>query len=350
VRFRKLGATGLDVSTVALGTAMFGFPHIGCDEEAARGIFAVYRDAGGNFVDTADFYGTGASEEITGRLLEDCREEFVLATKVGQVMGEGPNRSGLSRKHILRAVDDSLRRLQTDYIDLYQIHSVDPHTPMDETLETLDLLVRSGKVRYIGCSNIEAWRLADTMAVARERDLAAFASAQLRYSLLSREIEREHLAACEAHGLGVIVFNPLAAGVLTGKALGGAAPEGSRISLTDRYASWMTDEKVAVTRRVVEIAERLGAAPAQVALAWALGRPGITSVINGASRAEQMAQNVAAADLELPAADQADLDERSRERLGYPYEFMLEIEETAMRPPGCEDAGWPAAWRGQTWG
>ena len=350
MRFRKLGATGLDVATVSLGTAMFGFPHIGCDEEAARGIFDVYRDAGGNFVDTADFYGAGASEEITGTLLKGCREEFVLATKVGQAMSDGPNRRGLSRKHILRAVDDSLRRLQTDYIDLYQIHSVDPHTPMEETLETLDLLVRSGKVRYIGCSNIEAWRLAAAMASARERALPAFVSAQLRYSLLSREIEREHVAACEAHGVGVIVFNPLAAGVLTGKVGPGGPPEGSRLSLTDRYTGWLTEEKLGIAQRVVEIAGRLGVAPSQVALAWALGRPGITSVINGASRGEQMAENIAAADLDLPPEDQAELDDLSRERLGYPYEFMLEIEATAMRPPGSDDDGWPAAWRGQGWG
>jgi aryl-alcohol dehydrogenase-like predicted oxidoreductase len=344
---RKLGKHGPEVSTIALGTAMFGFPGIGCTEEAAQDIFGAYRAGGGNFIDTADFYGAGICEEITGRLLRGCRREFVLATKVGQAVGSPANGCGLSRAYVMRALDDSLRRLQTDYIDLYQLHSVDPRTPIEETLETLHDLVRSGRVRAIGCCNIEAWRLAGAVASCQQHDWTPFSCAQFRYSLLSREIEREHVPLCEAQNLGIIVFNPLAAGALTGKVGREGPPADSRLGKArQRYQAYLSPASLSIVERVIEVAQRIGATPAQTALAWAIGRPGITSVINGASRGSQMRENIAAADLTLPAGERALLDQISLEPLGYPYDFMLEIEASAMRPVGDETWPWSDAWRG----
>jgi aryl-alcohol dehydrogenase-like predicted oxidoreductase len=346
MRTRQLGASGMEVSTVALGTAMFGFPGIGCDERAAQEIFNAYRDAGGNFIDTADYYGQGASEQITGRLLSNCRRQFILATKVGQAMGRGRDERGLSRAYILKAVDASLERLGTDYIDLFQMHAVDPWTPIEETVEAFDYLVRTGRVRHVGCSNIEAWRLAKMLMGCRARGQIVPCAAQLRYSLLSREIEREHIPLCEAEGLAIIAFSSLAAGVLTGKVDQHGPPEGSRLAKAQqRYASWLTPSARAVADLVVQVAQRMSATPAQVALAWTLGRPGITAVICGASRSEQMKHNLAADGLELPPEECARLEEISAQPLGYPYDFMIEIERDAIRPPGVESWPWSAAWR-----
>jgi aryl-alcohol dehydrogenase-like predicted oxidoreductase len=345
MRTRKLGLTGIDVSSIALGTAMFGFPKIGCDERAAREIFNAYRESGGNFIDTADFYGQGASEQITGRLLGGCRSQFILATKVGQAMGPGRDERGLSRAHILRAVDASLERLRTDYIDLYQIHAVDPWNPLEETLDALGYLVRSGRVRQVGCSNIEAWRLAKVLTVCRSLGQTAPCAAQLRYSLLSREIEREHIPLCESEGLAIIVFSSLAAGVLTGKVDQQGPPPDSRLAKAQqRYAAWLAPPARAVADLVVEIAKRVNATPAQVALAWTMGRPGITSVICGASRGEQMQQNLIADQLQLPPDECARLDAVSAQPLGYPYDFMIDIERDSLRPPGVEQWPWSAAW------
>jgi len=339
---RMLGSTGLEVSPICLGTAMFGMPEIGCDAQEAQGIFDAYRARGGNFVDTADSYGTGASEEIVGRLLRGCRDEVVLATKVGQRSGEGT--VGLSRDRILSAVDASLRRLGTDHIDLYLMHAVDPRAPMDETLEALDACVRAGKVRALGCSNIEAWRLARALDTSRAHGWTPFSCVQLRYNLLAREIEREHLPLCELDGLAVTAFNPLSSGVLSGKVGPEGPPPDSRLAKWSYYAPLLSGRPVELAAQVREIAGEIGATAAQVALAWTMDRPGITAAISGARLAAQMDENMAALDLELPDDAVARLDALSATPLGHPYDDIMSIEAWSLRPEGAEPPRWPAAW------
>ena len=232
MKLRKLGRTGLKVSNLCLGTMTFGNAAWGCDEPTSARIVARFLDAGGNFVDTADVYSTGVSEEITGRAIRNKRSQVILATKVAGPMGTTANDLGLSRKHILDAIDASLRRLGTDYLDLYQVHAYDPTTPLDETLRALDDCVRSGKVRYLGCSNFSAWQLMKATALARELGTARFDCLQPQYSLVCRSIEREHIPLCLEEGIGVIPWSPLGGGLLTGKfRKGGAAPEGSRAAV-----------------------------------------------------------------------------------------------------------------------
>jgi aryl-alcohol dehydrogenase-like predicted oxidoreductase len=233
MKIRKLGRTGLKVSNLCLGTMTFGNAQWGCDESTSRKIVDRFLDAGGNFVDTADVYSNGVSEEITGRAVQGRRQQVILATKVAGPMGTSPNDLGLSRKHILDAVDASLRRLGTDYIDLYQVHAYDPTTPLDETLRALDDCVRSGKVRYLGCSNYSAWQLMKATALARELGTARYDCLQPQYSLACRFIEREHLPLCREEGIGVIPWSPLAGGLLTGKIRRGQdVPTGTRRAST----------------------------------------------------------------------------------------------------------------------
>lgn len=327
MRIRKLGRTGLKVSNLCLGAMTFGNSSWGCDEATARKIVDRFLDAGGNFIDTADVYSNGVSEEITGRAIADRRQSVVLATKVAGPMGTGPNDLGVSRKHVLDGVDASLRRLGTDYIDLYQVHAYDPSTPLDETLRALDDCVRAGKVRYAGCSNYSAWQLMKATGLARELGTARFDCLQPQYSLVCRHIEREHLPLCREEGIGVIPWSPLGGGLLTGKFRRGAeAPEDSRIAGEERMRErFLSERNLEIAETVAQVASSLGRTSGQVALAWVAGQPGVTAPIFGARTLEQLEDNLGAADLVLDDESLKRLDEVSALELVYPYDFHAQV-------------------------
>jgi aryl-alcohol dehydrogenase-like predicted oxidoreductase len=329
MRIRKLGRTGLKVSNLCLGAMTFGHQQWGCDEATSRAIVDRFLEAGGNFIDTADVYVGGVSEEITGRAIRDKRQSVVLATKVAGPMGSGPNDLGLSRKHILDAVDASLRRLGTDYIDLYQVHAYDPTTPLDETLGALDDCVRSGRVRYLGCSNYSAWQLMKANALARELGTVRFDCLQPQYSLICRFIEREHLPLCVEEGIGVIPWSPLAGGLLTGKmGKGQPPPEGSRASVeTMNQERFRSERNLEIAEVVAEVARSLGTTSSRVALAWVMRQAGVTSPIFGARTVEQLEDNLAAADLSLDEASTGRLEDASQLELVYPYDFHARVRE-----------------------
>jgi aryl-alcohol dehydrogenase-like predicted oxidoreductase len=308
MKIKRLGHTGLKVSEICLGTMTFGNQ---CDEPTSRAIMDKAFDNGVTFFDTADVYpigGTleskGRTEEYIGNWLKGRREQIVLATKFFGEMGAGPNDRGGSRKHIFQAVEASLRRLQTDYIDLYQIHFFDFETPLDETLRALDDLVHSGKVRYIGCSNYPAWLLVKALWTSDKLGLARFESVQPRYNLLFRHIEAELLPLALDQGIGVISYNPLAGGVLTGRYQAGqSVQEGTRFALQNagqlyRARYWQEAQMQAVDQ-LKQLCDERKVPITQVALAWVLAQPAITSAIVGASKAEQLDQSLPAVDLTL---------------------------------------------------
>ena len=309
MEYRRLGKSGLEVSAIGLGTNNFGdnsrWPfHMGPDESAA--VVHAALDAGVNTIDTANAYGAGRSEEYVGRALRGRREEAVIATKVHAAMGPGPNREGLSRKAIMREVEESLRRLGTDYIDLYQLHQVDPQTPIEETLRALDDLVRSGKVRYVGCSNFEAWRLCEAMWTSRSLGLAPMASVQPPYSLLDRGVEAELLPVCERYGVGVLPYFPLAHGLLTGKyGRGEPPPPGSRLAA---HGAPLEDADFDLIEALGAFAAERGRTLLELAFAWLLARPAVSSVIAGATSPDQVRANAATADWHLTAGDVAAVD------------------------------------------
>jgi aryl-alcohol dehydrogenase-like predicted oxidoreductase len=322
VRIRKLGRTGLKVSNLCLGTMTFGNQEWGCDEATSKAIVDRFLDAGGNFIDTADVYSAGVSEEITGRAIRERRSQVVLATKVAGPMGSGPNDLGLSRRHILDAVEASLRRLGTDYIDLYQVHAYDPTSPLDETLRALDDCVRSGKVRYIGCSNYSAWQLMKATALSRELGAARYDCLQPQYSLACRFIEREHVPLCLEEGIGVIPWSPLAGGLLTGKVQRGSElPAGTRASIDPNWQRFRTDKAFDIVETLTSVAQSLSKTPSQVALAWATQQPGVTAPIFGARTLEQLDDNLGAANVVLDAESAKRLEEVSKLELVYPYDF-----------------------------
>lgn len=293
-----MGSTGLQVSVVGLGGNNFGRV---CDAEQTARVVHAALECGINFFDTADSYGGGQSEEFLGQALRGHREEVIIATKVGWELGPGPNQRGASRARILRGIERSLRRLQTDYVDLYQIHRWDPETPLEETLDALNDLVRQGKVRYIGCSNFAAWQLVWSLWISDRNGWARFATVQPEYSLLNRTVERELLPACASLGVGVIPYFPLAGGLLTGKYREGEpAPPGTRFAQLEHMRSrFATPRNFAVVRRLEEWARRRGHELAQVALAWLLHRPAVCTVIAGATRPEQVSANARAAEVQL---------------------------------------------------
>jgi aryl-alcohol dehydrogenase-like predicted oxidoreductase len=318
MKIKRLGRTGLKVTEICLGTMTFGNQ---CDEPASRAIMDKAFEQGVTFFDTADVYPLGGNlttkgrtEEFVGRWLSGHREQIVLATKFNGEMGPGLNERGGSRKHILQAVEASLRRLQTDYIDLYQMHSVDADTPLDETLRALDDLVHSGKVRYIGCSNYPAWLLTKALWLSAQHDLARFDSVQPRYNLLFRHIEAELLPLALDQGIGVISYNPLAGGVLTGRYQPGQAVEaGSRFALEGagklyRARYWQEAQMQAVDQ-LKQLCDARGLLITQVAVTWVLAQPAITSAIVGASKAEQLDQSLPAVDLTLDEPLRAACDE-----------------------------------------
>ncbi|MET9551610.1 aldo/keto reductase [Streptomyces sp. NPDC006645] len=320
---RTLGRTGLRVSELCLGTMTFTKD----DEAGAHRILDTFTEAGGTFLDTADAYGRGVSEEVIGGWLKGRdRDGLVIATKVALPMGEGANEEGLSRKHIIAAVEASLRRLGTDYIDLYQTHVWDFRTPIEETLGTLDTLVRAGKVRYTGASNVSPGQLQRALDVADRRGWAPYVCLQPIYNLLAREVEWELLPQSEAAGVGVIPYSPLQGGWLTGKYRRGmtSVPPGSRESHGDGE-SWRgrdNEETWRVVETVQAIATELERTPSQVALRWLLDRPGVTAPIIGARTLEQLKDNLGAVDTELSEAQTARLDEASARPLPYPYDVL----------------------------
>lgn len=316
MNFRRLGRTGLKVSALCLGTMQWGWT---TNQENAFAVMDAFTESGGNFLDTADFYARwlpghsgGESEEIIGRWLQarHNRSSIVLATKVRQPMGPGPNDQGLSRKHILDAVDASLRRLQTDYIDLYLMHAFDAETPIDETLRVLDDLQRAGKVRYIGVSNYPAWRLVEALWQADVHHTARFDALEPHYNLVHREeFERDLKTICEQYQIGVIPYSPLANGFLTGKYSRAKTPESARsgtvLKRYDHEAAWNT------LSAVQRIAKEVGSTPAAVSLAWLLAQPVITAPITGANSVAQLQQSLAALDLTLSSAHLSQLAENT---------------------------------------
>lgn len=305
--YRLLGPAGIKVSSLCLGTMNFGNEERwGCDEKASRDIIERYLEAGGNFVDTANVYSGGRSEEIVGRALKGRREDVVLATKGYFSTGPGPNRIGSTRLNLRRQVEESLRRLGTDWIDLYQVHIWDPLTPIEETLGVLSDLVHEGKVHYVGCCNFTAWQLTMAMERAERLGLERFVTVQPQYNLLCRDIEQEVMGAVELYGLGILAWSPLAFGLLSGKYQRDGSSEGparfgdldDRDFLNGWKARYFTEEGFAVVDALREEARRNDTTPVALAVRWILEQPGVTSVIIGPRTVEQLEGNLAAADLD----------------------------------------------------
>jgi aryl-alcohol dehydrogenase-like predicted oxidoreductase len=318
MEYVRLGNTGLKVSRLCLGTMTYGTPAWRpwvLDEAASRPFFARAIDHGLNFFDTADMYSRGVSEEVTGRALKDLarRDDLVIATKAFYPVVDGPNRRGLSRKHLFEAIDGSLRRLGTDYVDLYQIHRFDRETPIEETLEALHDIVKAGKARYIGASSMFAWQFAKMQYVADACGWTRFVSMQNHYNLVYREEEREMLPYCREEGIGVIPWSPLARGFLAGNRRREDKGETLRAK-TDDFAHdlYYTDADFAVADRAADLARRRGVTPAQIALAWLLAKPGVTAPIVGASKVPQLDEAVAALEIRLDAGETAMLEEPYR--------------------------------------
>jgi aryl-alcohol dehydrogenase-like predicted oxidoreductase len=339
VEYRTLGASGLRVSVLTMGTMTFGgqggFANVGSTgvDEARRQV-DLCLEAGVNLIDTADVYSDGLSEEILGQVLRGRRDEVLVATKVRMAMGPGPNDAGLSRHHILSGCEASLRRLGTDHIDLYQVHEWDGETPLEETLEALDLLVQAGKVRYVGASNYAGWQLMKALGTAERTGLPRFASEQIYYSLQARDAEYELIPAAVDQGLGVLVWSPLAGGLLSGKYRRDQRPsEGSR-QLTDWNEPPVYDqERLYDTVEVLlAIGARRGVSAAQVALAYLLGKPAVTSVVIGARTTEQLTDNLAAADLVLSPEERDQLDKASAPPLIYPYWHQAKTARDRLSP------------------
>jgi len=338
MKYRYLGNSGLLVSRVCLGTMTFGMKGWGCDENASIAITRKFIEAGGNFIDTADMYSAGISEEILGKAIQEhSRDDLVIASKCWFRTNPSPNAKGLSRKHILEAVDASLRRLGTDFLDLYQLHGFDPFTPLEETLRALDDLVRSGKVRYIGCSNFFGWQIAKANGMAERLGLSRVIAAQHMYNLLRRDIEREILPACADQGLGMLCWSPLAGGLLAGKYDKDAGPKkGSRVEQRaniDLPRYW-NDDSFRMIDEVKAVAEELGKPAAQIALAWPLGDRRVSAIIVGTRSEEQLASSLEVADWDLPAEHYERLFQAVPFDHGYPQDW---IETTYENIAGQEE-------------
>ena len=339
MEYRTLGASGLRVSVITMGTMTFGgrgdFQNVGStDVEEARLQVDLCLEAGVNLIDTADVYSGGLSEEIVGQAIKGRRDEVLLATKVRMPMGDGPNDAGLSRHHVISGCEASLRRLGTDHIDLYQVHEWDGQTPLEETLEALDLLVSSGKVRYIGASNYAAWQLMKALGTSERHGLPRFVSQQIYYSLQAREAEYELVPLAVDQGLGVLIWSPLAGGLLSGKYRRGRQPPAGSRHLTDWNEPPVYDqERLYDTIEVlVEVGAEHEVSAARVALAYLLAKPAVTSLVVGARTREQLADNLAAADLVLSAEQHARLDEVSRPNLLYPYWHQANTASDRLSP------------------
>ena len=307
MEYRNLGRSGLQVSAVGLGCNNFGMR---IDLEQTKLVVQKALDCGITLFDTADIYGGSKSEEYLGLALAGHRRDAIIATKFAGPMGEGPLWSGASRRYIFEAVDASLRRLNTDYIDLYQIHFPDVKTPIEETMRALDDVVRAGKVRYIGCSNFSGWQVVEAQWIANERHLTPFASAQNQYNLLDRRVERELAPACEKYGLGILPYFPLSSGFLTGKYRKGEKPaEGTRLAAWGaRGNSMLSDANFAVLDKLEDFARAHSHSMIDLAIGWLASKPFVPSVIAGATKPEQIEQNVAAGAWKLTREEMAEVD------------------------------------------
>lgn len=329
MQYRFLGKTGLRVSELCLGAMYFGKETTEADSHLFMDTFT---EAGGNFIDTADLYGMGSSESVIGSwLTSKKRTDYIIATKVRYPMGSGPNDAGLSRKHIIDGVEASLRRLQTDYIDLYQVHCWDPSTPLEETLSTLDMLVKSGKVRYIGASQHTGWQLQKAIEVSRRMGWEGYISLQPQYNLLTRATEWELIPVCINEGLGVLPWSPLRGGWLSGKYRRGmsAPPAGSRVEAAtekgrgEAWDNYNNEDTWRVVDALLAMADETGKSPAQVALNWLLQRPGVTAPILGPRTLEQLEANLGAAGWALNPEQMEKLNEASDTGVPSPYGEIL---------------------------
>ncbi len=329
----QLGKTGLYVTKLSLGTMTLGeadegsmFHGIGCPKDEAFKIIDRALEAGIDTIDTANVYGQdGMVESLLGDYFSQRknRNSLVLATKFRFAMGIKPHEMGASRSHIINAVEDSLRRLKTDYIDLYQIHMEDSNTPEEETLRALDQLVRQGKVRYIGASNYTAHRFIDALHESSTKNLERYCSLQMQYHLLCRDIEREHVPLCLNHGVGILVWSPLAGGFLSGKYQPGKFDDGTRFSVKKDWATRFDQERNwSILQRLARVAEKNSASPSQVAIAWLLHKPAVSSVIIGARKTSQIDDTLKAASLKLSQKDMNELDDISKLPFSYPYDFI----------------------------
>lgn len=336
MQYRRLGTSGLKVSSLCLGAMTFGeadaqsFMHgVSADESTSFRIMDRARESGINFIDTADVYGQdGLSERVVGRYLTErrVRDEVVLATKFRFRMWDGANGTGASRYRIVRCVEDSLRRLGTDRIDLYQIHMQDLETEEEETLRALDDLVRAGKVLYLGCSNYTAYRLTESEMLSRMHGISRFVSLQAQYSLAVRELEREHVPLCDRFGVGILSWSPLAGGFLSGKYRREGDGTGGRLGVGRWQATYQrlaNERGFRIIDALVAMSESTGQSPSRLALAWVLAKRAVSSVIFGARTVQQLEDNLGAADLVLTPEQLRTLDEASAFELGYPYDFLL---------------------------
>ncbi|MEI8273850.1 MAG: aldo/keto reductase [Paludibacter sp.] len=338
MKYNLLGNTGLKVSELCLGTMTFGgggmWTNIGSlAQEEVNGLVKTAVDAGINFIDTANVYSEGLSEKMTGQAILDLglkRDDLVIATKVRGVMGAGPNSSGLSRKHILQQADESLTRLNMDYIDLYQIHGFDPQTPMEETLDALDTLLKSGKVRYIGCSNLAAWQIMKALSISSQQHLAKFVSLQAYYTIAGRDLERDLVPLLLDQKLGLMVWSPLAGGFLSGKyTRAGEAEEGGRRVNFD-FPPVNKEKAFDIIDVMQGFATQKGVTVAQIALAWLLHQPVVTSIIVGAKKQEQLLDNLKAIELNLTVDELSKLNEVSKLNPEYPG-WMIERQNANRR-------------------
>jgi aryl-alcohol dehydrogenase-like predicted oxidoreductase len=326
VQYRFLGNTGLKVSELALGTQTFGW---GADEKTAHAMADLFVERGGNLFDTADIYNNGVAESMLGSWLKvrENRHSVIIATKVFFPTGDGPNDTGVSRKHIFHSIDESLRRLQTDYVDLYQVHCFDLSTPLEETLGAMDDLVRAGKVRYMGASNYTASQLEKALMLSQIHGWESFRSLQAEYSLIVRSTEWELVPLCREEGLGFLAWSPIAGGWLTGKYLRNQSPPpNSRVGRKDRWDDQPEQRESELTWRVIdnliEIGKNRGKTPAQIALNWILQQPGITAPILGARSLEQLKENLGCTGWQLSEEEMNKLKKASDIPLPYPYRFI----------------------------
>jgi aryl-alcohol dehydrogenase-like predicted oxidoreductase len=347
MKYRTLGKSGLIVSEVALGTMQFGRNKVGGLDQAATTRMVKYAlDRGLNFIDTADIYTRGESESLLGHALRGVREEIVLATKFRMPMSDNFNRAGATRVNMMRAIEESLTRLQTDYIDLYQVHSWDSSTPLEETLRTFDDLVRQGKVRYIGFSNYLTWQAAHAIDTQERLGLEKYVTAQMYYSLVGRGLEHEFLSFAEHYGIGILVWSPLAGGFLSGKYERDRMPAaGTRFAEAGAFVPIQRDQAFAVIDALKNLAGKHGATSARVALAWLLARPAISSVIIAARTIEHLEDNIKAVDLRLEAEDIRLLDRVSDTGVPYPMWMVLQHDtvedprKKVLHPELYEDGG-----------
>jgi aryl-alcohol dehydrogenase-like predicted oxidoreductase len=358
MKYRKLGNTGAIVSEVALGTMQFGgkmnMGNLG--QDATTKMVKLALDRGINFIDTADVYSQGESETLLGNALKGIREEIVLATKVRLPMSDNFNRSGATRVNIMRGVESSLKRLQTDHLDLYQVHGWDSNTPLEETLRTLDDLVRQGKTRYIGLSNHLSWQAAVALSLQERMGLEKYATAQMYYSLVGRGIEHEFQSFAQYANLGILVWSPLAGGFLAGKyTRTNPPPSGTRYAEAGQFVPFEKEMGYRVVDALKEVAGRHGVSCARVALAWVLSRPAVASVIIAARKPENLEDNIKAVDLVLPAADITQLDAASDPGTPYPKWMVLQLDAAedprpkVLHPERYTDGGPWKDLRGTKW-